>query len=206
MATLRFLWLNWQYYLKPCLCRKSCRSVAALLMKIFQRRWRPQIRVKKSFQLSWCMYFWPYVVCGADNPPRDRGGRFKNPVDVCHTWVTCGLHYSWVIPARLVMCVILGHEKCKIQDIMDCEKIRGSVRYLVWVRSEEQNIIYTCFKLRILLKQNTALLSTVRPFVTGVTSHIFQIHKGINASLMISWSGDPSNPLYSESKSSWLSF
>ena len=136
MATLRFLWLNWQYYLKPCLCRKSCRSVAALLMKIFQRRWRPQIRVKKSFQLSWCMYFWPYVVCGADNPPRDRGGRFKNPVDVCHTWVTCGLHYSWVIPAWLVMCVILGHEKCKIQDIMDCEKIRGSVRYWVWVKNK----------------------------------------------------------------------
>ena len=33
-------------------------------------------------------------------------------------------------------------------------------------------------QLRILLKQNTALLSTVRVCVTGVTSHI---NKGINA-------------------------
>ena len=43
--------------------------------------------------------------------------------------------------------------------------------------------------LRILLKQNTALLSTVRPCVrscvTGVTSHIFHIYKGINAMLII---------------------
>ena len=40
-------------------------------------------------------------------------------------------------------------------------------------------------KLRILLKQNTALLSTVRVFVTGVTSHISHIYKGINAMLII---------------------
>ena len=58
-------------------------------------------------------------------------------------------------------------------------------------------------QLRILLKQNTALLSTVRVCVTGVTSHISHIYKGINAMLIIS---DPSTPIYSESKSSWLSF
>ena len=44
-----------------------------------------------------------------------------------------------------------------------------------------------CAKLRIQLKLNTALLSTVRvsvrPFVTGVTSHISHIYKGINAIL-----------------------
>ena len=39
--------------------------------------------------------------------------------------------------------------------------------------------------LRTLLKQNTALLSTVRVFVTGVTSHISHIYKGINAMLII---------------------
>ena len=39
--------------------------------------------------------------------------------------------------------------------------------------------------LRILLEQNTALLSTVRVSVTGVTSHIFHIYKGINAMLII---------------------
>ena len=43
--------------------------------------------------------------------------------------------------------------------------------------------------LRIQLKLNTALLSTVRPCVrscvTGVTSHIFHIYKGINAMLII---------------------
>ena len=60
---------------------------------------------------------------------------------------------------------------------------------------------------RIQLKLNTAILSTVRvsvrPFVTGVTSHISHIYKGINAMLIIR---DPSTPIYSESKSSWLSF
>ena len=44
-------------------------------------------------------------------------------------------------------------------------------------------------KLRIQLKLNTALLSTVRasvrPFVTGVTSHISHIYKGITAMLII---------------------
>ena len=39
--------------------------------------------------------------------------------------------------------------------------------------------------------------------VTGVTSHISHIYKGINAMLIIR---DPSTPIYSESKSSWLSF
>ena len=39
--------------------------------------------------------------------------------------------------------------------------------------------------LRIQLKLNTALLSTVRVFVTGVTSHISRIYKGINAMLII---------------------
>ena len=50
--------------------------------------------------------------------------------------------------------------------------------------------------LRILLKQNTALLSTVRPSAacpyTGPTSHVSHIYKGINAMLS---SGDPSNPI-----------
>ena len=54
--------------------------------------------------------------------------------------------------------------------------------------------------LRILLKQNTAFHC---PCVTGVTSHISYIYKGINAMLIIR---DPSTPIYSESKSSWLSF
>ena len=44
---------------------------------------------------------------------------------------------------------------------------------------------YCSFLLRILLKQNTALLSTVRPCVTGVTSHISHIYKGITAMLII---------------------
>ena len=39
--------------------------------------------------------------------------------------------------------------------------------------------------LRIQLKLNTALLSTVRPCVTGLTSHISHIYKGINAMLII---------------------
>ena len=45
--------------------------------------------------------------------------------------------------------------------------------------------------------------SSVRPSVTGVTSHISHIYKGINAMLIIR---DPLTPIYSESKSSWLSF
>ena len=45
--------------------------------------------------------------------------------------------------------------------------------------------------------------SFVRSSVTGVTSHISHIYKGINAMLMIR---GPINPIYSESKSSWLSF
>ena len=45
--------------------------------------------------------------------------------------------------------------------------------------------------------------SCVRPCVTGVTSHISHIYKGINAILIIR---DASTPIYSESKSSWLSF
>ena len=44
---------------------------------------------------------------------------------------------------------------------------------------------------------------SVRPCVTGVTSPISHIYKGINAMLIIR---DPSTPIYSESKSSWLSF
>ena len=40
-------------------------------------------------------------------------------------------------------------------------------------------------ELRIQLKLNTALLSTVRPCVTGVTSHISHIYKGITAMLII---------------------
>ena len=47
-------------------------------------------------------------------------------------------------------------------------------------------------ELRIQLKLNTALLSTVRPCVTGVTSHIFHIYKSINAMLS---SGEPSSPI-----------
>ena len=39
--------------------------------------------------------------------------------------------------------------------------------------------------LRIQLKLNTALLSTVRLCVTGVTPHISHIYKGINAMLII---------------------
>ena len=41
------------------------------------------------------------------------------------------------------------------------------------------------YLLRIQLKLNTALLSTVRPCVTGVTPHISHIYKGINAMLII---------------------
>ena len=48
-----------------------------------------------------------------------------------------------------------------------------------------------------------SVCSCVRPCVTGVTSHISHIYKGINAMLIIR---DPSTPIYSESKSSWLSF
>ena len=55
-------------------------------------------------------------------------------------------------------------------------------------------------------KLDTALLSycpCVRSCVTGVTFHISHIYKGISAMLIIR---DPSTPIYSESKSSWLSF
>ena len=44
---------------------------------------------------------------------------------------------------------------------------------------------------------------SVHASVTGVTSHFSHIYKGINAKLIIR---DPSTPIYSESKSSWLSF
>ena len=71
----------------------------------------------------------------------------------------------------------------------------------------DKNVWNALSLLRIQLKLNTALLSTVRPCVrasvTGVTSHISHIYKGINAMLKIR---DPSTPIYSESKSSWLSF
>ena len=59
--------------------------------------------------------------------------------------------------------------------------------------------------LRILLKQNTALLSTVRPSAvcpyTGATSHISHIYKGINAMLS---SADPSNPIPSTAQYSLI--
>ena len=48
-----------------------------------------------------------------------------------------------------------------------------------------------------------SVCSCVRPCVTGVTSHISHIYKGINAMLIIR---DPSTPIFSESKSFWLSF
>ena len=61
--------------------------------------------------------------------------------------------------------------------------------------------------LRIQLKLNTALLSTfrafVRPSVTGVTSLISHIYKGINAMLIIR---GPIKPCIFWIKSSWLSF
>ena len=44
---------------------------------------------------------------------------------------------------------------------------------------------------------------SVRPFVTDMTSHISHMYKGINAMLIMR---DPSTPIYSESKSFWLSF
>ena len=45
--------------------------------------------------------------------------------------------------------------------------------------------------------------SSVHPYVTGVTSYISHIHKGINAMLIIR---GPIKPYISDSKSSWLSF
>ena len=63
-------------------------------------------------------------------------------------------------------------------------------------------------KLRILLKQNTALLSTVRPSVclcTGVTSHISHIYKGINAKLIIRGPIKPIKKINAESAAFTLS-
>ena len=58
----------------------------------------------------------------------------------------------------------------------------------IFVRHLKHELFYNIF-LRIQLKLNTALLSTVRPSVclcvTGVTSHISHIYKGINAMLII---------------------
>ena len=54
--------------------------------------------------------------------------------------------------------------------------------------SEINYILSVDMKLRIQFKLNTALLShcpCVRVSVTGVTSHISQIYKGINAMLII---------------------
>ena len=48
-----------------------------------------------------------------------------------------------------------------------------------------ENIKLDYIKLRIQLKLNTALPSTVRVSVTGVPSHISHIYKGINAMLII---------------------
>ena len=150
------------------------------------------------------MYLWPYIY-GTDKPPRDRGGRYLQEPCWClphlsYLWFTLQLGHSGPIGNVRH----LGTWKMQNPGYNGLWKDKRQCQILGL--SEEQNIICTFFKLRILLKQNTALLSTVRPFVTGVISHISQIHKGINASLMISWSGDPSNPIYSESKSSWLSF
>ena len=48
-------------------------------------------------------------------------------------------------------------------------------------------VLHVLLVVQILLKQNTVLLSTVRPCVcvTGVTFHISHIYKGINATLII---------------------
>ena len=83
------------------------------------------------------------------------------------------------------------------EDPLECYLSRLEVRYHDFTRSYglldcisfswEKNLRRSIF--RIQLKLNTALLSTVRPFVrasvTGVTSHISHIYKGINAMLII---------------------
>ena len=67
--------------------------------------------------------------------------------------------------------------------ILNSKRDKGCVK----IASGESRIIL--FVLRIQLKLNTALLSTVRAFVrpsvTGVTSLISHIYKGINATLII---------------------
>ena len=64
--------------------------------------------------------------------------------------------------------------------------LRGLLQKINWARiANRSGKVCKMFLLRILLKQNTALLSTVRPSVTSVTSLISHIYKRINAILII---------------------
>ena len=60
---------------------------------------------------------------------------------------------------------------------------------IAWILRKSCIKLMSCYyQLRIQFKLNTALLShcpSVRVFVTGVTSHIYRIYKGINAMLII---------------------
>ena len=118
--------------------------------------------------------------------------------------------YSWLFPGWFVICCdIFRFGRCSNTFSaagVSCTGEEGSVANCRWYLSKVIEFRKWSI-LRIQLKLNTALLSTVRPSVcpsvTGVTSHISHIYKGINAMLIIR---DPSTPIYSESKSSWLSF
>ena len=69
------------------------------------------------------------------------------------------------------------------------EDLLGSVQWSDAIEAADSPRIFPVGKiLRIQLKLNTALLShcpSVRVLVTGVTSHIYRIYKGINAMLII---------------------
>ena len=96
----------------------------------------------------------------------------------------------WVIPERLIFCVILRHEKRKIQEIMDCENIGGfshttRIRrwppYLTCVVIFENQITQIDKALwRFLVYQNQCSIFHFPPFVRpsvrhGVTSQLVSI-------------------------------
>ena len=85
-------------------------------------------------------------------------------------WGRC---WGWVL--RFCLCIWLfvfpgSYEFIQLGCDAGVSEVGGQVEYFV---------------LRIQLQLNTALLSTVRVFVTGVTSHNSHIYKGINAMLNI---------------------
>ena len=115
-------------------------------------------------------------------------------------WIICHLPLSFPILKR--------HQSRSVKNISGMCKY-SIFQYLFSIFHFFLSVFYNVFhSFSIADSAQTEYCSTfhfpcVRAFVTGVTSHISHIYKGINATLIIR---DPSTPIYSESKSSWLSF
>ena len=112
------------------------------------------------------------------------------------------VQYSWL--ALLVVSLVVWY------DMLVICWLYMSIVWWIWFALVVLGLVVDLVVLvilRIQLKLNTALLSTVRPSVcscvTGVTSHISHIYKGIYALLIIR---GPIKPYIPESKSPWLSF